>query len=341
MSVKKANKAVNSQTDNTANSQTDNTANVLNENSANTIEAHQNFKKGIAESVEASAPNNNLPEVKYNGFHGSKETRIYSTPTIDMSLVNVDIPEVKMEQAPPPTHEQHQSTLNDAPPLQTPQEPTGTHSQPSAINNLAQDVKQQTHFNTLSPLEQKQGTEMSAEIVISAYEGLHNLVRKSITVSRETLITKHQEGKIDVNEIFIPAESSPDGNPITNLQFYDSFNTQVNQEFIVTNDFKDKVRPPLQRLAQKFGLAASDEVYVAVAFGTDILQKGIMFKQFKSVVNDSIKAMEESFSNRKKLTEEYINSQIENGVKDTRTKMEALIKELNDKLEKAEAKAVA
>jgi hypothetical protein len=304
--------------------------------------SHQEFRDAIvpeAPPQEPPAPTD-APETKYNTFHGTPEQRMYSTPKIDLSLADTVIPEVKTTEGPPTVDA---NTILNQQPTQTinpDANADATHSQPSAANNLAQEVKQQTNFNTLSPLEQKQGTELSAEIVINTYDALHAFVRKSIKVPKETLLTKHNEGKIDVNDIFVPAEHSPDGNPISNLQFYDSFNIQVDQEFIVTEEFKNKVRPPLQRLAQKYGLAASDEVYLGVAFGMDIVQKGIMVKQFKSIVNSSIKAMEDSFTSRKTLTDEYITSKIEEGVSTTRTKMEKMIEDLTDKLQKAESKPV-
>jgi hypothetical protein len=143
-------------------------------------------------------------------------------------------------------------------------------------------------FSELDGKEKSMGAEMMAEMTLDIYEKGCGFLGKLPEISESKLDALINEGEIDPN-IELATESG-------NLQvkeFAQEFNGSIKDAFEVTDDFKDKVRPPLIRVFKKRGIGMTDEQLLAYYFGTDLLAKGaqaFMLRKTSNSILDSLKA---------------------------------------------------
>lgn len=142
-------------------------------------------------------------------------------------------------------------------------------------------------FSELDGKEKTMGAEMMAEMTLDIYEKGCGFLGKLPEISENKLDQLIAEGEIDP-DIQLPTES---GN-IGVKEFAVEYNSSIKDAFEVSDDFKDKVRPPLIRVFKKRGIGMTDEQLLAYYFITDLGTKtaqAFMLRKTSKNILDSLK----------------------------------------------------
>ena len=146
-----------------------------------------------------------------------------------------------------------------------------------------QEEKEPSTFNpamdNLDKKEQMYATEQMVDTVLDVYGKAHLLANRVTKIKEEKVAQAMENGEIDPS-LQVPIDDM--GNSLGLMEYVQEYNAQLSDAIKLEDDFVEKVRPPMIRVFQKKGLAMTDEQFLAVAFGTDILTKGaILFQLVK------------------------------------------------------------
>jgi hypothetical protein len=142
-------------------------------------------------------------------------------------------------------------------------------------------------YSELDGKEKTMGAEMMAEMTLDIYEKGCGFLGKLPEISEAKLDKLIAEGEID-GDIQLPTES---GN-LGVKDFANEYNSSIKEAFEVSDDFKEKVRPPLIRVLKKRGIGMTDEQLLAYYFVTDLGTKtaqAIMLRKTANNILDSLK----------------------------------------------------
>ncbi len=243
------------------------------------------------ETSSATNEGGGTPNKRFKPWAGKRVEREYSSPKIDLTLANIEIPE-----APTATTNSSASAHDSL------RKPINPQPQPTT----AQTISQNMGTSQLNPLEQKESAERAVEGAISLYEQGWSWGRMAVKVSENDLAKRHRENKLDMHGMFLPPHADPRGRGQTIKEFFEDYNKQVDSRLIVTEEFKNKVRPPAIRIFQKFGIGLSDEKYLAGIVIQDIIEKGSMIYQLKTVVNSAFAFAEQNHQNLMAMVDERV-----------------------------------
>jgi hypothetical protein len=236
---------------------------------ANTTVAHPT-------DTTVAKPVNTGTKKPFKPFVGAPVARSYSTPPIDQSLLNTEIPEANFGGP-------------SGPPVVNAQELLNKPAQPAA--NLAEQTREKTGYNALPPDQQKQTSATAVDIALSVYEKIHAGARKLIKAKEEPLLEMHRKNEIDLGAIVIP--EGPEQQAVNLYGFVQQVNKDIDQVITVSPDFKEDVRPYLERVFAKYGIGASDEAYLLVKFGDDIATKSFMGYGLMKTVKETVNSFKE------------------------------------------------
>lgn len=144
-------------------------------------------------------------------------------------------------------------------------------------------------YSELDGKEKTMGAEMMAEMTLDIYEKGCGFLGKVPEISEDKLDTLIAEGEIDPN-IQLPTES---GN-LGVKEFAVEYNNGIKDAFEVTDDFKDKVRPPLIRVFKKRGIGMTDEQLLAYYFVTDLGTKTAQAFMLRKTANNILDSLREN-----------------------------------------------
>ena len=142
-------------------------------------------------------------------------------------------------------------------------------------------------YSELDGKEKTMGAEMMAEMTLDLYEKGCGFLGKLPEISEQKLDRLIAEGEIDAN-IQIPTES---GNVYVK-EFAQEYNSSIKDAFEVSDDFKEKVKPPLIRVFKKRGIGMTDEQLLGYYFVTDLGAKtaqAFMLRKTANSILDSLK----------------------------------------------------
>ena len=142
-------------------------------------------------------------------------------------------------------------------------------------------------YSELDGKEKTMGAEMMAEMTLDIYEKGCGFLGKLPEISESKLDKLISEGDID-GDIQLPTESGSLGVK----EFAVEYNSSIKEAFEVTDDFKDKVRPPLIRVFKKRGIGMTDEQLLAYYFVTDLgtkVAQAVMLRKTANNILDSLK----------------------------------------------------
>tara|TARA_R110000822_G_scaffold419_10_gene1938 strand:- start:1163 stop:2296 length:1134 start_codon:yes stop_codon:yes gene_type:complete len=215
------------------------------------------------DSIDISDVDYSAPEPKtmsYNPFAESVEEKEYRTPKVETSPMIEDINEPVFER---PSFQDLVSENQ----VQVEEEGLG-----GTENSFAQEEIQE--------LPQKQQEEAAKGLVEQALN-LYTLGCKGLghlsKIKESKVDDLAKEGLIDLS-IQVPID------PYTNVsipEIVQGFNSEVVDAFDVSEDFKDEVRPIMNRVFIKRGWGMTDEQQLMFAFGMDFVQKGAILMQLK------------------------------------------------------------
>ena len=148
------------------------------------------------------------------------------------------------------------------------------------FSDFDMEEKEPSTFNpaieNLDKKEQMYATEQMVDTVLDVYGKAHILANRVTKIKEEKVAKAMEDGEIDPS-LQVPIDN--DGNSMDLLSYVQEYNSQLSDAIKLEDEFVEKVRPPMIRVFQKKGLAMTDEQFLAVAFGTDILTKGAMIFQ--------------------------------------------------------------
>ena len=144
-------------------------------------------------------------------------------------------------------------------------------------------------FNELDGKEKAMGAEMMAEMTLDIYEKGCGFLGKLPEISEAKLDRLIAEGEIDA-DIQIPTESGD----IPVKEFATEYNDSIKVAFEVSDEFKEKVKPPLIRVFKKRGIGMTDEQLLAYYFITDLGTKGVQAFMLKKTANSILNSLREN-----------------------------------------------
>lgn len=243
-------------------------------------------------------------------------------PLIDESVIenqnvnktfatNVDYSNTRLEEQefiPPPIEERKESASTDT-----------KREQQKPINE---------DLNDLSEKEKKKASLLTASMILDGYATVWSHAGKLVKISDSKLRQLENKGVIDTNT------QIPLGNDrIRLIDAVRQFNNLGGNPFVVSEEFKDEVRPILARVLAKKGIGMTDEQHLIYLFGKDIAEKLIIFRDLFKQRNEFINALidgcklvkQMSNNNIPKQEPIYENSNInKESVKDDTVKVEVV-----------------
>ena len=144
-------------------------------------------------------------------------------------------------------------------------------------------------YSQLDGKEKTMGAEMMAEMTLDIYEKGCFYLGKIPEISETKIDKLIAEGEIDPN---ITLQTEAGNMPIKD--FAVEFNDSIKEVFVVSDEFKDKVKAPLIRVFKKRGIGMTDEQLLMYYFGTDIATKGAQAFMLKKTTNSILDSLKEN-----------------------------------------------
>lgn len=144
-------------------------------------------------------------------------------------------------------------------------------------------------YSELDGKEKTMGAKMMAEMAIDLYEKGCGLLGKLPEISEGKLDRLIAEGEIDPS-IEIPTEA---GN-LGVKEFASEYNDSIKDAFSVSDEFKEKVKPPLERVFKKRGIGMTDEQLLLYYFATDFGAKGVQAFMLRKTANGILESLKEN-----------------------------------------------
>lgn len=144
-------------------------------------------------------------------------------------------------------------------------------------------------YSQLDGKEKTMGAEMMAEMTLDIYEKGCFYLGKIPEISETKIDKLIAEGEIDPN---ITLQTEAGNMPIK--EFAVEFNDSIKEAFVVSDEFKDKVKAPLIRVFKKRGIGMTDEQLLMYYFGTDIATKGAQAFMLKKTTNSILDSLKEN-----------------------------------------------
>jgi len=144
-------------------------------------------------------------------------------------------------------------------------------------------------YSQLDGKEKTMGAEMMAEMTLDIYEKGCFYIGKIPEISESKIDKLIAEGEIDPN---ITLQTEAGNMPIK--EFAVEFNDSIKEAFVVSDEFKDKVKAPLIRVFKKRGIGMTDEQLLMYYFGTDIATKGAQAFMLKKTTNSILDSLKEN-----------------------------------------------
>lgn len=211
-----------------------------------------------------------LPSIdNFNPLSDSVEQREYSSPKIAQGVTSeIDEPSF------------HQPTYQELSGEQNAEESGAGQWNPITDGNPVME--------DLPDGEKKAAVKTMVNAVLDAYDGLHLVAQRAVQYPEDNIHRLHKEGEINMYQR-IPAGSR--GEDVSVLDLTQSYNQQAAEALEPSEDFREKVTPPMTRVFQKKGWGMTDEQALMLYFGQDIAQKAIIVASLRGQMNKIIDAV--------------------------------------------------
>lgn len=128
----------------------------------------------------------------------------------------------------------------------------------------------------------------TADLMIRGYDKLHMLGRYLGKIDEQELGRLHSKGKINLEQTFPVGKKT-----ITAAGFFSDYNAGIEENIVVSTEFKEKIRPPLIRICVKRNWLLNDEAYVLTMLAEDMTTKVSMLIGLKKSANLVLEACHE------------------------------------------------
>jgi len=236
-------------------------------------------EKNTPDYSEMSTPEN------FNPFDEPVIQREYTKPKVSYDPATIgNIPEPLYQQ--PNLDELQEDDYDDDKPAkkEKPSKPkSGFGSDDPFVNNDLQDY---------SKKDADESAGLMVDTFLEGYKVAHTFGQKYFSLSEEEIVKKAIKGEINP-DMRIPISQTK---TISVQEFIGEYNRQVTEVLVVDEEFIDSVRPVMIRVFSARGYGLSDEQFLMVAFGKDIVQKGAQLYTFKKSLTQSLKMMTEMYN---------------------------------------------
>jgi hypothetical protein len=217
--------------------------------------------------TEIIEPEEKKPE--YNPLDEAVNEKAYTTPNVNTSNVNLNIPIEEPRFTPPPIDTKNNIKGDSKPP------------KPDPIN---------PEMRNLSKKDTDVAASHMAKLILQGYEWMHDLANKGLKVSERKLNKLQSDGEINLNAMI----DYDYGKNIRAGDFFIEYNQQVENVLQVSPEFKEEVTPILEKVLAKRGVGMTDEQMLMFMFGKDIAAKSMIFFQQKAQMNLMIASIKEA-----------------------------------------------
>ncbi len=131
-----------------------------------------------------------------------------------------------------------------------------------------------------TPEEIQSQAAQAVDLILKGYDKLHGLGRYMGKMDDSELTTLHAKGKINLNQELPLGKKS-----IRVGQFFEEYNQGIDENIVVSTEFKDAIRPALTRVAIRRGWTLSDELYCVLLASEDMATKISMLVGLKKSAN--------------------------------------------------------
>jgi len=225
---------------------------------------------------ELSTPEN------FNPFDEPVIQRDYTKPKVSYDPNSIQsIPEPQYLQ--PNLDELEDEDFEEEKPKSKPSKPKkGFGSDDPFVNSDLQDYSKSDADDSAS---------LMVDTFLDGYKAMHTFGQKYFTLSEEEIVKKAIKGEINP-DMRIPISQTQ---TISVQEFIGEFNRQVTEVLVVEDEFVDKVRPVMIRVFASRGYGLTDEQFLMLAFGKDIMTKGVQLYAFKKSLTSALKTMTEMY----------------------------------------------
>lgn len=179
---------------------------------------------------------------------------------------------------------------------------TNNNTNTSSTSSQVEGVK--------TPEQVKTEAEQFVKLLIRGYDKLHAVGRWAGKMDPNDLMLMHQKRKIDLDY------NLPLGTGVIGLRkFFADYNLQIEEDIVVTEDFKRDITPPLERIAIKRGWGLGDEGTVMMLLAEDLGTKVALLYGLKKTCNmvlescmQIMKSQQEAANPKKDAKEESSNN---------------------------------
>ena len=219
----------------------------------------------------------------FNPFDEPVVQREYTKPKVSYDPNSIQsIPEPSYLQ--PNLDELQDDDYEEEKPKVKPSKPKkGFGSDDPFVNNDLQDY---------SKKDADDSAELMVDTFLDGYKAVHTFGQKYFSLSEEEIVKKAIKGEINP-DMRIPISQTQ---TISVHEFIGEYNRQVTEVLVVEDEFVEKVRPVMIRVFASRGYGLTDEQFLMLAFGKDIMTKGVQLYAFKKSLTSALKTMSEMYS---------------------------------------------
>lgn len=146
--------------------------------------------------------------------------------------------------------------------------------------------------NEMSNKDKHMASSKVADMILTAYEWINLLADQQLQFNERKLAKMVQNGEIDL-DVPIPINATT---VMSGGEFIQEFNEQSKGTIVVTQEFKEEVRPVLTRVLEKRGIHFNDEQELMYLGFKDMAIKGFMLYQQLQVKKSTLEMLKEAVS---------------------------------------------
>lgn len=179
--------------------------------------------------------------------------------------------------------------------------------------------------------EKKAAVKTMVNAVLDAYDSLHLVAQRAVQYPEDNIRQLHAKGEINMYQRIPTGQGGQDVNVLDLTQ---SFNQQAAEALEPSEEFREKVTPPMTRVFAKKGWGMTDEQALMLYFGQDIAQKAVIVASLRGQMNRIIDAVRtDRPESAKAQTEE--STMMEEEMMDAQDTMEAPADSFDDAIRSA------
>lgn len=209
----------------------------------------------------------------YNPFGESVEEKAYRTPEIASAQSIADIEEPSFQK---PTYDD----------LVEANENNNEGGDEEPVEKTGLDRFSQEEIKELPEADKEAAAEGLSQVVLGIY-GFGCKQLGALTKISDRKLSKLEDEDLIDTSMRIPIDKTTTASV---RQIVDSINSQAEDAFEVTDDFKEKVLPVMTSVFKKRGWGVTEEQNLLIMFGMDIAQKVTIVAQMRSAANYQLEA---------------------------------------------------